>query len=499
VIETREALLGEVFMFGFEGKSPDEPIRELLTRHHVGSVILFGRNLDDAQHLGRLTRELCEIAGRPLLIAADQEGGPVLRVRRGATLIPSAMAMGRVPERIREIAGICGREMRAMGLNFNLAPVLDIGEPGNPGIGIRAFCGDEKGVAGAGRSYVAGLQAAGVIACVKHFPGKGAATLDAHHDLPRIEKSASDMAMRELVPFREAFAAGALAAMTSHCVYPAYEELPATISPRVLTDLLRRELGFRGVMVTDDLRMGAIVKGRDPARAALEAFKAGADQILICRDAQVQRRAVALLADAVRSGEVPARRLEESVKRVRHLRAWIETRRPSRAGIATLAEKHARRIDRILDDTVQVVRDAGRLVPLPWRAPGLGLMFPDMDILTPVEERVTGEAPILAGWSDRLGGAPVFRYDPKAQDPGAPDVQAFLSENARVVFFSANAHLHPAQARLLERVAASARELVLVALRNPYDHALVGRRVTVVASHGFLPNALAALGRRLFG
>jgi beta-N-acetylhexosaminidase len=498
-MESLEQQVGELFLFGFEGTSPDASIRSFLSKKYVGGVIFFARNFVDAEHLARLTREVTEIAGRPLLVCVDQEGGSVLRVRRGGSLFPSAMGLGRLePDRIREIASMCGKEMRACGMNLNLAPVLDIYDPINPGIGIRSFGETPAVVARAARAYITGIQSAGVAATVKHFPGIGVATKDTHLELPQITKRVSELEAHELAPFREAIALGVRAAMTSHCVYPAWDVRPATLSPRILTGVLRKELGFEGVMITDDMRMGAIAKGNDPARAALDAFAAGCDLILICRDANVQLSAYDLILSALRSGDVPMSRLAESVARIRKLRNWISSHTVSRETITELHRRHRDVLDSVSDEIVRVLRDKERLLPLRWGGASVGILFPNADIHTPVEERVTGEEPILAQMASNLGGAEVLRYDPREPDLDSPVLRQFLEKRRQLVFFSANAHLNPGQARLLDRASKTAGKLVLVALRNPYDEACVPNVGTVVSSVGFLPNALAAAVRRLF-
>jgi beta-N-acetylhexosaminidase len=498
---TLEEKVGQLCHFGYVGLEPDEGIRRLLAERHVGGVILFGRNFREAAHLAELTRELQAMAARPLLFSADQEGGSVLRVRRGGTLFPSCRAAGRLgPEAARELGRMCGLEMRAVGLNIDFAPVLDINDPENPGIGIRSFGETAAEVSACGRAWLEGLQSAGVVATAKHFPGKGAARKDAHLALPVIDKSLAELEACEFQPFREAFAAGCLAAMTSHCVYPALDDRPATLSHRVLTGLLREQMRFEGIMVTDDLAMGAIAQARDAPAAALESFKAGADQILICRNLERQEGALDKLLAALRSGEVPMARLEQSLERIRRVKSWLASRPAPDETIAELHQRNAPRVQALSDSAAQVLRDPGHLLPLKWRGERVGVLFPDLDILTPVEERTDGDARFLTSFLERLGGARAFRYEPREPDLAQPELRQFLNSVERLVFFSANAHLHPGQQKLLEHCACRmGRSLLLVALRNPYDERLVPAAFTVVATYGFLDNALEAGAQLLLG
>ncbi|MBI3893113.1 MAG: beta-N-acetylhexosaminidase [Candidatus Wallbacteria bacterium] len=500
-LSTIEEKVGQLFHYGYVGIEPDDAIRRLLAERHVGGVILFGRNFHDAEHLTRLTAELQSMARNPLFFSADQEGGSVLRVRRGGTLFPSNMAAGRLdPESIRSLGRMCGLEMRATGLNVDFAPVLDINDPENPGIGIRSFGEDVETVSRSGRAWIEGFQSTGAIATAKHFPGKGEARKDAHLALPVIAKSRSQLEAWEFAPFREAFAAGCLGAMTSHCVYPAFDQLPATLSPLLQTKLLRQEMGFRGILVTDDLAMGAIAQGYDAPTAALESFKAGADQILICRGPERQEAAIERVLSALKSGEIPRSRLDESLARIERCKSWIASHAAPSQAISQLHALHAPAVQTLCDRAVNVLRDRGGLLPLSWRGPSAGVLFPNMDILTPVEERTDGDARFLGGLIERLGGARLHRFDPKEPELASPDAARFLDGLEQLVLFSVNAHLHPGQTAMLQQLALRFGErMVLVALRNAYDERLVPRTGTVLATYGFLDNALAAGARALLG
>jgi beta-N-acetylhexosaminidase len=492
---TLEEKVGQLFMIGFTGTEPGPDLKRLLVERHVGGVILFFRNIRDGAHLADLTAAIRELAPRPLLVAADQEGGSVLRVRSGATLLPSPMGLARLgPEAVRDVARICGEEMRAMGLNLNLAPVLDVNRPENPGVGMRSFGEDPDRVARMARAYVEGLQSTGALACAKHFPGKGAARLDAHLDLPVIERGAEELAAGDLVPFRVAFAAGAAAAMTSHCLYRGLDDRPATLSKRILTGLLRDELGFEGILITDDMEMGAIRRYHEGTAAAVAAFAAGADVILICHDHAAQEASLLAVAHAVRSGTVPESRLDESLARIRRAKERVG---PAPAeDIGSLHRRNAPRVQAHCDRIVQVWRDPERLLPLAGGA-AIDVYWPNMSVLTNVEEGEEGGRTVCDAFASRFADVRLVPYDPRdgsvapahARPPGAP----------AAVFFSANAHLYPAQAKLVAHVRAIAHPFVLVSLRNPYDRDLVPAGDTVVCGFGFLGNALSSVLATLLG
>lgn len=484
-----EEKVGQLLMVGFTGTDARGPIAKLLSERHVGGVILFFRNIRDGNHVTDLTAALQGHARHPLLLAADQEGGSVLRVRNGASLLPSAMGTGRLgPDAVREVAQICGSEMRAMGLNINLAPVLDVNVRENPGIGIRSYGEDPHVVARLAEAYVEGLQDSGTLACAKHFPGKGAAKLDAHLDLPVIERDLAQLRASELIPFVAAVKAGAAAVMTSHCVYSKIDPLPATLSTKILTDLLRTEMGFDGILITDDLEMGAISRYHEGPAAAVASFAAGADVLLICASQEFQEKTIDALVTALKNGDVPMSRLDESLARL-----WKAKSRVASRPVSTLDQllaSHGPRLDAICERIAQVGR--APVTKLPLSGDRVDVYWPNLSVLTKVEEGTAGEDLLKTAFATRFKHASIISYDP---------VQPAVEPRAAgpVVFFSANAHLYPAQARLMQELRATGQPFVLVALRNPYDQDLAGPEDTVVFSYGFLPNQLKATLAVLLG
>ena len=329
-----EIKAGAHIMAGFEGAAAPPNLLERIRAGRAGGVILFSRNIESAGQALELTHSLqCAAAESlrraPLLIGIDQEGGRVSRVSPDFTLFPAARVIGRIgdPDLARRCAGAAAAELRAVGVNWNFAPVLDIlTNPACTVIGNRAY-GEEAGaVATMGAAVIAGLQAGGVAAAAKHFPGIGDMAPDPHETLPSSGLSLDDLRGRELVPFRAAVSSGAAipggatipggaaSVMVAHAVFERIDpERPASLSPRLIKELLRGELGFGGVVVTDDLEMGAI---EDPAAAAEAGLRAGADIALICRSEEAQERAHEGISRAIREEEITAREEEESFGRI---------------------------------------------------------------------------------------------------------------------------------------------------------------------------------------
>jgi beta-N-acetylhexosaminidase len=325
-----EQQIGQLFMVGFQGEEPSREMVELIHRWHVGGVILFSRNIRDARQTLELTTRLQGLARQaghqyPLLIATDQENGMVRRLGPDATLFPGNMALGATgsEQLTHDVAQASGRELLALGINMNLAPVADVNNnPDNPVVGVRSFGEDAALVARLTAAAVRGYQSAGVVATLKHFPGHGDTATDSHLALPVIPYGLDRLNAVELVPFRAGIAAGAECVMTAHIALPALvpvAPLPATLAPFILQDLLRQQLGFAGVIVSDCLEMSAISKTVGTAEGALLALQAGVDLVLVSHRADRQRASIERARAAVKAGHISAERIGQSVERVLRL------------------------------------------------------------------------------------------------------------------------------------------------------------------------------------
>ncbi|WP_018634847.1 glycoside hydrolase family 3 protein [Parafrankia elaeagni] len=316
---------------------------EAVAAHSLGGVIYFDAggtgpgalpdNIVDPAQVTGLSADLRAAAAVPLLIATDQEQGPVLRVRDGVTLLPSQMAQGATgrPDDAREAARITGTDLRALGINVNFAPDADVNsDPANPVIGERSF-GDDPGAVGRfTAAAINGYRQAGVAAAAKHFPGHGATSVDSHVALPTITRDRAALDAVDLPPFRAAIAADTPMVMVGHLNVPALDrDAPAPLSRAVVDGLLRRELGYDGIIVTDALNMAAITDHNSPARAAVRAVQAGVDMLLMPPDVVQARDAV---VSAVRSGMVTPDRVDASVRRLLRLKWRLAHSTPTAPG-----------------------------------------------------------------------------------------------------------------------------------------------------------------------
>lgn len=329
-----------LFCFGFEGTTVPDHLRPLLEAG-LGGVILFARNLRDLDQICRLTSGLHGAAPDPLLVGVDQEGGRVTRLPEPFLAPPPAAVLGAADDETltRDLARAVGRELRAAGFTWNLAPVLDIHtNPANPVIGDRAFSHDPERVARLGIAAIQGFTEAGILATAKHFPGHGGTAADSHLTLPESPQPEARWRAVEFVPFRRAIRAGVPLVMVAHLSCPALDrEAPTSLSRTVITEILRKELGYDGVVVSDDLEMAAIAARFDIGEAAVRFLEAGGDLVLICHDVRRQRDAMAAVEAALRAGRLSEADLAASLDRMARLRHRLGVSRMSVDGDAARA------------------------------------------------------------------------------------------------------------------------------------------------------------------
>ena len=320
--ESLRRLIGTVIMTGIPGTELAPSTRETLERIAPSGVILFRRNVENLTQLRRLIAQLHDLPSHPL-VSIDHEGGSVMRLGPPFTQFGPAACVGRAgtSDLAFAVGSAMGAELASIGIDIDFAPVLDVhSNPRNPIIGERAFATAPADVARLAVAFQRGLHAGGLLACGKHFPGHGDTDCDSHKELPIVRRSRGELEACELAPFRAAIAASMPMLMTAHVLYPALDEAhPATLSRTILEDLLRRQLDFRGVVVSDDLEMHAVSSHHRVEDAALAALRAGVDWLLICNDLDLSSGVAASLAQAVTDGALAIETLQHAGARIRGL------------------------------------------------------------------------------------------------------------------------------------------------------------------------------------
>jgi beta-N-acetylhexosaminidase len=313
--------VGRLAIVGFTGHTVPDGLRELVAEFDLGGVVYFARNIVDPAQVAELSRETAALARDwPIWIAVDQEGGRVARLKAPFTEWPPALTLGRSGDEVlaARFARALADELAAVGINLTHAPVLDVlTRASNPAIGDRALSERADDVARLGAVIIRELQAAGVAACGKHFPGHGDAATDSHHELPIIEHDRRRFDAVEFVPFRRAIAEGVAAIMTAHLLIPAIdEERPASMSPKIVQGLLKDALGFAGVVLSDDLGMKGVSAERPLPVAAVDAIIAGTDAVLLC-NSTVEEQVLALeaLIRAAEANQITQKRIDDAMAR----------------------------------------------------------------------------------------------------------------------------------------------------------------------------------------
>ncbi len=350
----RKRRAGQRLFIGLQGYAVTDELRKVVAELQPAGFVLFARNVAEPGQVRELNRELADLVrdDSPALLAVDQEGGRVQRIREPATRFPPMRTVGQARSKTAAISRAMAGELRAMGFNVNFAPVADVdSNPDNPIIGDRSFGRDPREVAGHVSAFIKAHQEAGVIACAKHFPGHGDTETDSHLTLPVVRRDADSLRQIELPPFREAVRAGVGSVMSAHVVYEALDSSgPGTLSPPIMRGILREELGFTGVVFSDDLEMKA-VRGRYSAdEQVARATEASVDVLLCCDRVDVQVEMFEALVRAQEARETFDARSIDSVRRVHEMRERFLLKQPPAPGLEIVGcDAHRELVNQVSD------------------------------------------------------------------------------------------------------------------------------------------------------
>lgn len=495
--------VGQLFQVGFHGTEATETIQELVTDYHVGGIIYFSRNIETPRQTAALSNalqtEAANATGVPLLLSTDQEGGVVSRVPFG-TVPPGQMAVGATGDAAlaRAVGTAVGNQLGVVGINMNFAPVLDVNNnPDNPVIGVRSFGSEPGPVGDLGSAVVTGLQEAGVVACGKHFPGHGDTAVDSHEAMPTVGHNRERLAAVELAPFRAAIDAGIDAIMTAHVNFPAVEpdtDVPATLSHRVLTGLLRGELDYDGVVITDCMEMNAIADGVGTVNGAVRAIQAGADVVLISHTPVQQKAAIDAVVDAVRSGDITESRVDESVRRVLRLKGNLG-RNVERTTVEAVSADLVATADRVARKAITVVRDDAELVPLPNDSGAFIWDFP-ADRGSPAEDSVTNAGSLADDLADH--GVSVRRHTFEGGSEAAERLPT-VADHETVIACTFDVATKGDQAAVVRTALDANLPIAVLAMRNPYDLRAFPDAPTFLTTYDYSPAMLTAAADVLTG
>lgn len=502
--------IGQKLLLAFGGKVPTPEIIEALKKYKPAGLTFFrSLNIDNPAQVRRLTDSLQHLAQDfglpPLLIATDQEGGQLMAIGGSTTQLPGNMTLGATgsTKLARKAGEVLGLELAAMGINVNYAPSCDVNlNPQNPVIGIRSFGENPDDVARLAGAMIEGIQSQGVAATAKHFPGHGDTAGDSHHGLPSVPHSLERLERVEFPPFRAAIDADVKLMMTAHLALPAIDGLnapPATLSHRILHGLLRKELDFNGVIITDAMDMGAIRQGKPLGEDAIRAVAAGADLLLLTSSPDDQQLVYESLLQAVWLDKLDSETITNSIRRIQALKRWLaEYSQPDLSVVGCAA--HQAVADEIAERSITLVRDKSSLLPLQLKPnQRIAVILPKPVNLTPADTS-SYVTPKLA--------VSLRRYHPSVDEftlPYAPesdeiaDLLGHLRDYNILILGTLNAYTSSNQAEFVHQALKLDIPSVVISLRLPYDLATFPEADTYVCTYSILEPSMDALAKALFG
>lgn len=497
-MERLKIMIGQHFVGGFAGTALSEEFRRLIKEYKIGNVVLFRHNVESKEQLTILCEEIQNLVkketGYPAFITIDQEGGVVTRLSEDFCNVPEGMALSAAenPEYVKTCAQITARQLKSCGVNFNLAPVLDINNNSqNPVIGVRSYGDTPQAVIEASEAAIDGYAEEKMICCGKHFPGHGNTEVDSHLGLPVIDKTLEELKQFELLPFQCAIRNGIPAIMTGHILFPAIEKekIPATMSRTIITDILKKELEFQGLIMSDCMEMNAIKKYYGSAQGTVGALKAGVDLICISHSAEVAEECMQEVYRALERGELSAEELEESTAKIL---AYKEKYR-----IEGRCDDYDDAVDKKIEREIRkktIVHACGEFYEL-----GNSPIFIGCDnycvtqVSNPQEERS-----VVRYLSERIGGKGIVTdINPTEQEIAqvAKQIKGYDS----IVLCTYNMHLMPGQRRMLKVLSELHVPMLVVAMRNPYDLRNLPKYVTGIAAWDYSAETLELLAEVLGG
>jgi beta-N-acetylhexosaminidase len=501
--------VGRLLIAGFKGITMSDEIKHMIHTYNIGGVILFGRNIGTPSEVLKLTKSLQQEAKKagykvPLLICIDQENGAVRRLGEGTTIVPGAMLIGATyePKYAHKAGIITGKELKALGINWNLAPVVDINNnPANPVIGVRSFGENTLDVTQMAKNSMLGMQEAGVITTLKHFPGHGDTSVDSHLDLPVIGHDLKRLHEVELVPFKECIAAGADAIMSAHVYFPALEKeanTPATLSHSVITGLLRKELGFDGVITTDCMEMEAIAKSIGTVNGCMKAIEAGVDLVMVSHIHLLQEQAVLKIVEAVEKGTISHEQIEQSIARIERMittyTSWDEIETSTEVAGFVGSQVHRDEMKQIYEEGITLVSGDGRSIQADDK---VLLIYPTNEYATLVEDKRYATLEFAEKLKNVHAHVDVIEMDLTHIEKISTEIVKETKNYDHIVVLTLNATQQDEQLKLVNQLIDSGKPVDVVAIRTPYDAAHFPRANRMICTYEFTQTAFEVVAESL--
>lgn len=504
--------IGQKLILAFEGKHALSPnlLASLQKFRPAGFTLFRSLNIETPAQVQNLTNSLQRAAKDlgmpPLLIAADQEGGQLMAIGQGTTPLPGNMALGAIGSThlARQAGEVLGRELAAMGININYAPSCDVNvNPDNPVIGLRSFGENPTQVAQLSAALIEGLQSSGIAATAKHFPGHGDTASDSHHGLPVVPHSLERLRRVEFPPFAAAIQAGVKLVMTAHLSLPSIDgpkAPPATLSPAILDGLLRRELGFDGVIISDAMDMHAIRQGDALGAEAVRAALAGVDLLLLTSDPNDHQRVYNGLQQATYNGTLDPKIVRTSTGRILRLKRWLSDQLPPPDIGVVGSASHQAVAAEIAERSITLVRDHADLLPLrPDSGQNIGVFIPKPADLTPADTSsyITPRLAYALRQYHQNVDEHIYPHSPDDQE--IADLIQQVGTYNMLVLGTMNARVSPGQSNFIRQALQTGIPVIVVALRLPYDLVEFPEAQAYVCTYSILEPSLHALAKAIFG
>lgn len=500
---TLKEKLGQLLFIGFDGYEYNDHLKTIIEEYKVGNVILFTRNIKDLDQLSNLNRkiheEVLKNTGIMPFISIDQEGGLVTRIMKEATFAPGAMTIAATKlENAYKVGEILGEELTYLGINMNLAPTLDVNNnPNNPVIGVRSYGDDPKSVSEFGLNFIRGLQSKGIVATAKHFPGHGDVEVDSHLGLPVVDHDKERLNNVELYPFKYVLNE-VDAIMSAHIFFKAYEKesLPATLSKKVLTDLLRNELGYNGLIVSDCMEMKAIDDIYTTAIGVKMGILAGLDMAFISHTLEKQIHALKLLEEAYNNGEISMEEIDQKVLRIlkfkEKTRKIIEDNFINNKNNLKYFENDANKVfaQKVVDDSLTLFKGE-RFYPV-----GKTLLIATAPFATTIAEDQLDTRNIIDAVKREIPNIDTYKLELNKIDE---EILNIVGEYDNVVVCSYNANIFKNQAMMINLINARAKKLFVISTRNPYDYLAIDNVDNYALVYEYTPNSVRTIVKYLKG
>ena len=488
--------ISELLIVGFQGTSLSGELRDFLTENSFGGVILFSRNIISFDQWNTLTTSLQELQRSrnklPYLIAIDEEGGTVSRMPDDSATLPGARALSQTgdPHLASTCGSVVGNTLRAMGCNLNLAPVLDVNvNPMNPGIGIRSFGDDPHRVSTYATAFYRGMKDAGILACAKHFPGKGDILRDSHKTLPNCSCTKDQIEDIHLPPFISTIREHIPCVMTSHAKYPSIDpDNPGTLSKTILNEILRKKLKFTGLILSDDLEMGAMRECGSIGETAYRAIMAGCDMLLICHSKQQIEEAQEYLRDKVGTDTAFQKRCKDAYDRIQNIKTnLLWPKKISKFDLPIHATAHA-----VAKKAITQLRDISNLLPVTRIKSGKPILLCGSQFRSAVEVEIIGRAPfdiqdLHRHLAQKLKDIRLLSWNLSPEQSVVNTIKAHdFDQYSLIIVCTNNAGLFAPQKDIIEHIIHNAHDItIVVAVKNPEDIDLFPKASTAIATYGY--------------